>query len=88
MASFDCGHSELNAYLRTQARQEMDRGSASVSVLVSVYVLVLPMKTIGTLTESSSSSSSYIVRKSARLNGAPMLVASFMITSTQLRCTD
>jgi predicted GNAT family N-acyltransferase len=32
--AFDCGHSELNAYLRTQARQEMDRGSAIVYVLV------------------------------------------------------
>jgi predicted GNAT family N-acyltransferase len=32
--AFDCGHAELNAYLRTQARQEMDRGSAIVYVLV------------------------------------------------------
>ena len=28
--AFDCGHSELNAYLRTRARQEMDRSSAIV----------------------------------------------------------
>jgi predicted GNAT family N-acyltransferase len=32
--AFDGGHSELNAYLRTRARQEMDRGSAVVYVLV------------------------------------------------------
>jgi hypothetical protein len=30
--AFDCGRAELNAYLRTQARQEMDRGSAVVYV--------------------------------------------------------
>jgi predicted GNAT family N-acyltransferase len=50
--AFDCGHSELNAYLRTQARQEMDRGSAVV------YVLVLqraPREIAGFYTLSSSS---------------------------------
>lgn len=31
---FDCGHPDLNAYLRTQARQEMERGAAVVYVLV------------------------------------------------------
>jgi GNAT superfamily N-acetyltransferase len=31
---FDSGDAELNAYLRTQARQEMDRGAAVVYVLV------------------------------------------------------
>ena len=32
--SFDCGNADLNAYLQTQARQEMDRGAAVVYVLV------------------------------------------------------
>lgn len=32
--SFDCGNAELNAYLRIQARQEMERGVAVVYVLV------------------------------------------------------
>lgn len=31
---FDCGNAELNAYLRVQARQEMERGAAVVYVLV------------------------------------------------------
>jgi predicted GNAT family N-acyltransferase len=30
---FDCGNTELNAYLRTQARQEMERGAAVVYVV-------------------------------------------------------
>jgi predicted GNAT family N-acyltransferase len=32
--AFDCGHAELNTHLRTRARQEMERGSAVVYVLV------------------------------------------------------
>ncbi|MGH7554925.1 MAG: GNAT family N-acetyltransferase [Longimicrobiales bacterium] len=32
--TFDCGHADLNAYLHTQARQDMDRGAAVVYVLV------------------------------------------------------
>ena len=32
--SFDCGNADLNAYLQTQARQEMTRGAAVVYVLV------------------------------------------------------
>ena len=31
---FECGHPELNAYLRTQSRQEMERGAAVVYVLI------------------------------------------------------
>jgi predicted GNAT family N-acyltransferase len=50
--AFDCGHSELNAYLRTQARQEMDRGSAIVYVLVPQRV---PREIAGFYTLSSSS---------------------------------
>ncbi len=33
--AFDCGNLALNAYLRTQARQDMERGVAVVYVLVS-----------------------------------------------------
>lgn len=33
-SGFDCGSAELNAYLRTQARQDVDRGAAVVYVLV------------------------------------------------------
>lgn len=36
---FDCGNAELNAYLRTQARQEMERGAAVVYVLVPAAAL-------------------------------------------------
>jgi predicted GNAT family N-acyltransferase len=50
--AFDCDHSELNAYLRTQARQEMDRGSAIVYVLVPQRV---PREIAGFYTLSSSS---------------------------------
>lgn len=50
--AFDCGHSELNAYLRTQARQEMDRGSAVVYVLVPQRV---PREIAAFYTLSSSS---------------------------------
>ena len=50
--AFDCGHSELNAYLRTQARQEMDRGSAIVYVLVPQRA---PREIAGFYTLSSSS---------------------------------
>jgi predicted GNAT family N-acyltransferase len=50
--AFDCGHSELNAYLRTQARQEMDRGSALVYVLVPRRA---PREIAGFYTLSSSS---------------------------------
>lgn len=31
---FDCGNAELNAYLRTRARQDMERGSGIAYVLV------------------------------------------------------
>jgi predicted GNAT family N-acyltransferase len=50
--AFDCGHSELNAYLRTQARQQMDRGSAIVYVLAPQRV---PREIAGFYTLSSSS---------------------------------
>ena len=50
--AFDCGQSELNAYLRTQARQEMDRGSAIVYVLVPRRA---PGEIAGFYTLSSSS---------------------------------
>ena len=50
--AFDCGHSELNAYLRTQARQEMDRGSAVVYVLAPQRA---PREIAGFYTLSSSS---------------------------------
>jgi predicted GNAT family N-acyltransferase len=50
--AFDCGHAELNAYLRTHARQEMDRGSAVVYVLVARRA---PREVAGFYTLSSSS---------------------------------
>ena len=50
--AFDCGHAELDAYLRTQARQEMDRGSAVVYVLVPQRA---PREIAGFYTLSSSS---------------------------------
>ena len=51
-ATFDCGHADLNAYLRTQARQEMDRGAAVVYVLVAERT---PREIAGFYTLSSSS---------------------------------
>jgi predicted GNAT family N-acyltransferase len=50
--AFACGHAELNAYLRTQARQEMDRGSAVVYVFVPQRA---PREIAGFYTLSSSS---------------------------------
>ena len=50
--AFDCGHAELNAYLRTQARQEMNRGSAVVYVLGPQHA---PREIAGFYTLSSSS---------------------------------
>lgn len=50
--ALDCGRSELNAYLRTQARQEMDRGAAIVYVLVAKRA---PREISGFYTLSSSS---------------------------------
>jgi predicted GNAT family N-acyltransferase len=50
--TFDCSHADLNAYLRTQARQEMDRGAAVVYVLVSERT---PREIAGFYTLSSSS---------------------------------
>lgn len=50
--SFDCGHPGLNAYLRTQARQEMDRDAAVVYVLVPERT---PREIAGFYTLSSSS---------------------------------
>ena len=50
--AFDWGHSELNAYLRTQARQEMQRGSAIVYVLIPLRA---PRQIAGFYTLSSSS---------------------------------
>lgn len=49
---FDCGQSELNAYLRTQARQDMHRGSAIVYVLLPQRA---PREIAGFYTLSSSS---------------------------------
>ena len=50
--TFDCSHSELNAYLRTQARQDMDRGSAIVYILAPQRA---PREIAGFYTLSSSS---------------------------------
>jgi GNAT superfamily N-acetyltransferase len=50
--AFDCGQPELNTYVRTQARQEMDRGSAVVYVLVPQGS---PCEIAGFFTLSSSS---------------------------------
>jgi len=50
--SFDCGNADLNAYLQTQARQQMDRGAAVVYVLVPERT---PREIAGFYTLSSSS---------------------------------
>lgn len=50
--SFNCGNADLNAYLQTQARQEMDRGAAVVYVLVPEHN---PRDIAGFYTLSSSS---------------------------------
>jgi hypothetical protein len=50
--TFNCGHAKLNAYLRTQARQEMDRGSVVVYVLAPQRT---PREIAGFYTLSSSS---------------------------------
>jgi predicted GNAT family N-acyltransferase len=48
---FDCGNAELDNYLRTQARQEMERGAAVVYVLVPTQT---PNEVAGFYTLSST----------------------------------